>query len=166
MPTALIALSMLTILLSGSRSDAATSCMTKMEARRHFGSVHLYWHGRDYCWDASPKRQQRQIHRVRKRTTQRKWHDAMSEISAETKKPVQIPAAGPWVSRWVDIAPLEVPMLVRRSIDIGPIEVAQTDERHSRSTLPPHLLFLLFIAVAVATMLVIIECLFRRTRFA
>jgi len=165
MPTALIALSMLIVLLSGSRSDAATWCMTKMEARRLFGSVHLYRHGPDHCWDATPKRQWRQMHRVRKLTTQPKWHDAMSDISAGKKTPVQIPAAGPWLARGVDIAPSELPMFAHRSIDFDPTEAAETPERRSNSTLPPHLLLLLAIGIAVATMLVIIECLFRRTRF-
>ena len=36
------------------RSEASTSCMSKTEARQHFGTVYLYWHGPEHCWDASP----------------------------------------------------------------------------------------------------------------
>jgi len=37
-------------------SEASRSCMTKTEARQHFGSVHLYWHGAGHCWDATSTR--------------------------------------------------------------------------------------------------------------
>jgi hypothetical protein len=45
-------------------SEASQSCMTKTEARQHFGSVHIYWHGRDRCWDATPTRRRHQVHQV------------------------------------------------------------------------------------------------------
>src|SRR5450631_4813641 len=34
-------------------SEASKSCMSKTEARQHFGSVWIYWHGKDHCWDAT-----------------------------------------------------------------------------------------------------------------
>jgi hypothetical protein len=37
-------------------SEASTSCMSKTEAREHFGTVYLYWHGPKHCWDATPIR--------------------------------------------------------------------------------------------------------------
>src|SRR5712675_3457595 len=47
-------------------SEASNSCMSKTEARQHFGAVHIYWHGLDHCWDATPGRHQ--IRRVQRRT--------------------------------------------------------------------------------------------------
>jgi hypothetical protein len=91
-------------------SRASQSCMSKAEARQHFHSVHIYWHGPDRCWDATPA-QRRQIHGVQRRTPipeiqrkndrpkldqakldqpridgrsdQRKWRDQMSEALAD-----------------------------------------------------------------------------------
>src|SRR5882757_7233452 len=34
----------------------ASSCMTESEARRVYSTSHLYWHGADHCWDATPNR--------------------------------------------------------------------------------------------------------------
>src|SRR6266849_3255341 len=31
-------------------SEASQSCMTRTEARGHYGSTHLYWHGAGHCW--------------------------------------------------------------------------------------------------------------------
>jgi hypothetical protein len=31
----------------------ATACMTYAEARQMFRTSHLYWHGKDHCWDSS-----------------------------------------------------------------------------------------------------------------
>ncbi len=44
------------VLVSTVPSEASKSCMTKTEARQHFGSVHIYWHGPNRCWDATPSR--------------------------------------------------------------------------------------------------------------
>ncbi len=37
-------------------SESSQSCMTKTEARQHFGSVHIYWHGEYHCLDGTPTR--------------------------------------------------------------------------------------------------------------
>lgn len=34
----------------------AGRCMTESEARRVYSTSHLYWHGADHCWDATPGR--------------------------------------------------------------------------------------------------------------
>ena len=44
------------VLVVTTPSEASKSCMTKAEARQHFGSVHLYWHGPNRCWDATSTR--------------------------------------------------------------------------------------------------------------
>jgi hypothetical protein len=35
-------------------AQASGMCLTKAEARQMFRTSHLYWHGKDHCWDASP----------------------------------------------------------------------------------------------------------------
>jgi hypothetical protein len=47
--------------------EASQSCMSKAEARQHFNSSYIYWHGSDHCWDATPPQHLR-IHGVRRRT--------------------------------------------------------------------------------------------------
>ena len=107
-------------------SEASNSCMSKTEARQHFGSVHIYWHGKDHCWDATPTRRHGRIHTVRQKdhldtvqqTVQQKihqpnWHDAMSEML-----PNEEPVRSPWVDRWIDIEPSPI---VSRWVDIAPV---------------------------------------------
>src|SRR5450631_4902535 len=68
-------------LMVATPSEASKSCMSKTEARQHFGSVHIYWHGAEHCWDVTTTRRHHQIHQVqRSRTDHRKWHDALSEM--------------------------------------------------------------------------------------
>jgi len=62
-----VAMIVVTILAATTPLEAAQSCMSKTEARQHFGAVHIYWHGLDHCWDATPGRHQ--IHRVQRRTS-------------------------------------------------------------------------------------------------
>ena len=50
--------------------QASQSCMNKSEARKHFSSSHLYWHGPDHCWDATPGRRHG-FHSVRRSTSSR-----------------------------------------------------------------------------------------------
>src|SRR5882724_11799587 len=98
-------------------SEASKSCMSKTEARRHFGSVHIYWHGTDHCWDATPTNRQHRFRTVRRIVDRPKWHDSMSKMlsdaapvqaapSVQAAEPVQAaapPQAAPWGNRWVDI---------------------------------------------------------------
>jgi hypothetical protein len=97
-------------------SHALSSCMSKSEARQHFASVHIYWHGPDHCWDATPGRPRqvlkssidRQVQRGRRGSD---WRQAMSEMQPDDA-PVQasdVRAAGGaasanWLDRWIDIA--------------------------------------------------------------
>jgi len=50
--------------------QASQSCMSKTEARNHFSSSHIYWHGPDHCWDATPVHRHG-IHGVRRHTPSR-----------------------------------------------------------------------------------------------
>ena len=125
-----IVVSMLVLTTS---SEASKSCMTKTEARQHFGSVHIYWHGKDHCWDATPTRRHRRIHAVRQKVHvdtvqqkihQPKWHDSMSEMLPD-EAPVRTPWIAPrvdtpWVDPKVDIEPPPPPQLsmAERWVDI------------------------------------------------
>src|SRR5258705_11791364 len=106
-------------------SEASESCMTKTEARQHFGSVHIYWHGKDHCRDATPTRSHGRIHTVRQKISlhtvqeknrQPKWHDLMSEIL-----PAEASVQTPSVARQVDIEPPPPPpqiSIAERWVDI------------------------------------------------
>ena len=131
-----VAVIVVTMLAVTTPSEASQSCMSKTEARQHFRSVHIYWHGPDHCWDAIPPRH-RQI-QARRRTpiqeVQRlsdlpKWRDALSEL-LPNDEPVQSLKASPtsvenhenddavtgtpWADRWVDMEPSQSPLVARR----------------------------------------------------
>jgi hypothetical protein len=116
-------------LMAATPSEASRSCMSKTEARQHFGSVHIYWHGAEHCWDATTTRQHHQIHQVRQKKNDPHWHDAMSEMLADggsapaltrlAPAPTQLaPAPTPWANRWVD---LEQSPIVSRWVDIAQV---------------------------------------------
>jgi hypothetical protein len=124
-----IVVSMLVLTTS---SQASESCMTKTEARQHFGSVHIYWHGNDHCWDATSTRQHHRIHTVRQKIhlhtvqqkiQQPKWHDSMSEMlpdEAPVRAPwvaPETPVRTPWAAPQVDIEPPQISM-AERWVDI------------------------------------------------
>ena len=100
-------------------SEASNSCMSKTEARQHFGSVHIYWHGKDHCWDATPIRRHHTVRQnihpptAQRKIDQPKWHDAMSEML-----PNEEPVRSPWVDRWIDIEPSPI---VSRWVDIAQV---------------------------------------------
>jgi hypothetical protein len=98
-------------------SEASQSCMTRTEARRHFGSAHIYWHGADHCWNAKSTRRPHRIHhalekaehqprekaehQVQPKIDHPKWHESMSQMLPGDEEPVRTS----WVDRWVDIEP-------------------------------------------------------------
>lgn len=102
MRVAVIVVSM-SILVVATPLQASDSCMNKTEARQHFGSVHIYWHGAGHCWDATPVRHRQITHRIQHRTrepllakndqpkddqlktSQPKWRDSMSELLADSE---------------------------------------------------------------------------------
>src|SRR3954462_15804308 len=78
--------------LASSPAISSPSCMTQAEARVKFPTQHLWWHGANRCWDATPGRRQ-----LAKRIEARKEADAEPEVKAtraapeekvEDKKPV------------------------------------------------------------------------------
>src|SRR3981189_2942694 len=107
-----IVVSMLVLTTS---SQASESCMTKTEARQHFGSVHIYWHGRDHCWGATRTRLHHQINRVQRKIERHEvqekidrpnWQNSMSEMLPDDQ-PVQTP----WIDRWANIEPSKTPIV-------------------------------------------------------
>jgi len=89
-----VAVLVVAILMIATTSEASQSCMSKTEARRHFGSVHLYWHGADHCWDASSIRSRHQF--------ARKIERRIDQPKSQTFKPQD---ARPQDVKSVDIKP-------------------------------------------------------------
>jgi hypothetical protein len=146
--------------------------MGKAEARQHFGSLHIYWHGPDRCWDATPARRiarihggraHRRIHEVRRNIDQPKWHDAMSELlSDDEHELVQTAPQTPWTDRWVDIEP-PMPSLQAPWIDIAQAGPPSIIERKAEPMASLNLMLMALVTIAIATTLATIEFLFRRT---
>jgi hypothetical protein len=104
-----VAVMVVFVSLLTTRSEASTSCMSKTEARQHFGTVYLYWHGPERCWDATPTHLHGVRHRVRHPEPTphfvvpipspdlRRSANAMATDEPETELII------PWVERWTDI---------------------------------------------------------------
>jgi hypothetical protein len=158
-----------TMLVVTTPSIASQSCMSKTEARQHFGSTYIYWHGPDHCWDATPPRhhqiQARQrtlIQEVKRKSDPPKWRDSMSEMLPDDE-PVQslrTPTSldverhenddavigTPWADRWVDIGPSQSPLVARR-VRIVQLSLPPVIEHKSVLIVSPHdVLALAFIA--------------------
>jgi len=124
-----VAVIVVSMLVAATPSEASKSCMSKTEARQHFGTVYIYWHGKNHCWDATPPRRYHQIRKVQQQVQQKaqrqvdqpKWHDSMSKMS-----PNEEPVQTPWVNRWVSIEPPQLP-IVERGADIAPSEITQPE---------------------------------------
>jgi hypothetical protein len=138
------------ILMVATPSEASESCMSVAEARQHFGLVHIYWHGADHCWDASPGRRQRHIiHTVAPKPDRSKWRDAMSEMVVTDTKVAQIP----WLERWVDIKSSELPLVARW------VDIPQATPPTAEPTTTLLTVMLLFGLLVIALPLPIIEAL-------
>jgi hypothetical protein len=167
-----VAVIVVTMLAVTTPSEASQSCMSKTEARQHFGLVHIYWHGSDHCWDASPSRH-RQIQARQKplipevqRTSEPKWHDSMSAMlpDDEAVQSLRTPTSldverqngdavigTPWADRWVDIGPSQSPLVARR-VRVVQISPAPVIERKSVPTVFAHDILLLAFIVFVLTL--------------
>lgn len=180
------------MLTMATTSEASKSCMNKTEARQHFGSVHLYWHGTDHCWDATSVRlhhqfvrnAERSIDQPRGRDSEQnsgqdskpqdserqiserhvsKWRNAMSQVAMSKMMADAEPVQGSWTDRWVDIEPTQLP-LAARWVDIAPVAPPP-----SKSAPDPelHIMVLALVLIVIALILAaIIEVLFRAARAA
>jgi hypothetical protein len=173
-----VAVIVVTMLAVTTPSEASQSCMSKTEARQHFGSSYIYWHGPDHCWDTTPPRHL-QIQARRKtliqevrRKSEPKWRDSMSEM-LPNDEPVQSLRAQtverhenddavtgtPWADRWVNIEPSRTPLAARRVrfVQFAPPPVI---EHKPEPIVSPHDVVLLAF-IAFVLMLGVIEALYR-----
>lgn len=90
-----VAVFVVLVLVVSTPSQASQSCMTKTEARQHFASTHIYWHGPDHCWDATPVRRHQQarkaqlIRKVQRKIDQPDWYESMSQMLPEQQQAQQ-----------------------------------------------------------------------------
>jgi hypothetical protein len=167
-----IVVSMLVLTTS---SQASESCMTKTEARQHFGSVHIYWHGKDHCWDATSTRQHHRIHTVRQKkqidtvqqTVQQKihqpsWHDSMSEMlpdEAPVRAPWVAPEASvrtPWAAPRVDIEPPQISM-AERWVDIAQVAPPRVIRKPEPMVTPRGVVMVIIIITLTLAIVMIFE---------
>jgi hypothetical protein len=144
--------------LTTTPSEASTSCMSKTEARQHFATVYLYWHGPEHCWDTTPTVR----HRVRHAEPEPSPRFVVPVPSPDLRRLANAMAADepeatrvtvtPWVERWTDIAQVEPP---------NPIVVI---ERKPELMVTPRGVVMVIIAIALT--LVIFEIFFGGTRSA
>jgi hypothetical protein len=148
-----VAVIVVTMLVAATPSKASQSCMSKAEARQHFPTLHIYWHGPDHCWDAMAGRRQRADQARRKapireseqqidlpRINQPAWRESMSAMLPDDNLAPSLRAlrddrsnlnddatAGtPWRDRWVDI---ETSPVAARWVDIAPVTPPPIAER-------------------------------------
>ena len=183
-----VAVIVVAVLVVTTPSEASKSCMTKAEARQQFGSVHLYWHGPNRCWDATSSRRyasnrvQRKtpIREVEPRIDPPKWRDSMSEMlvdaepaaqplralaSTEARRDVNDGAVGAksWIDRWSDVGS----PVAARWVDVAPVERPPIIERKAERVMRPHgvvLLFLVFVMLALGTIEVLVRWTFYEAR--
>jgi hypothetical protein len=172
-----VAMIIAVVLVSTTPSEASKSCMTKADARQHFGSVHIYWHGPNHCWDATPTRRHatRTVQRktstrevkpktptreVTRKVDRPKWRDSMSEMLADSA-PVQSIATSADARRygndgavagtpWIDRwTDIESSPLAARWVDIAPVERPPIIERKAERLVRPPGVVLVFIVLVV-----------------
>jgi hypothetical protein len=143
-----VAVIVVTILAVTTPSEASKSCMSKTEARQHFGSAHIYWHGPDHCWDATAGRhhqieaRQKPLIQENRRRSQPKWRESMSAMlpDDESVRSFRAPLSDverrenddtftgtPWADRWVDIGSSQSPLVARkvRVVQLSPAPVVE-----------------------------------------
>ncbi len=136
-------------------SEASRSCMTKTEARQHFGSVHLYWHGAGHCWDATSMSGHHRVHHVQRKISPPKWRESMSKMLPDEMLktlPDEEPVQKTWVNRWVDI---ESPPIVSRWVDIAQVTPPPVIEAKSEPMVT--LRGLMMVIIAITLTLAIVE---------
>lgn len=72
---------------ASSPAIASPACMTQAEARAKFPTQHLWWHGPNRCWDATPNRRQL-AKRIEAKKEASSEPRAEPEALPEAKKPV------------------------------------------------------------------------------
>jgi hypothetical protein len=160
MPVAVIAISMLMMLVVATPSDASPPCMGKTGA----------WSGQNRCSEAKQTRRpiqnrkaqrDRRIHEVQRNIDRPDWRESMSEMLSRDE-PVQTATQTPWIDRWVDIEPSTLSPGARW-VDIAQHRSPSVVERKPEPMVSPREMLLAFVVIAIALTLATIEFLFRRT---
>jgi hypothetical protein len=85
------------------QAASAATCMTKSEARRVYSTSHIYWHGANHCWDATPGgrryAERRRHHFVRQHRdgdeVAQAEPQAVSHVAQAQPQPVEVPTPLP-----------------------------------------------------------------------
>ena len=134
-------------------SQASQSCMARAEAREHFGSVHLYSHSRDRCWDTVPTQKAFRTARLRRTIDQYAPHQPPSKAAYDELVQTRL------MDRWAEFDRSQYPALARW---IEMVEVASPlVEPKVEPALTPRGVILVVIAIVLT--LATIEVLFRCT---
>jgi hypothetical protein len=185
-----VAMIVFAVVMVATPSHASKSCMTMPEARQHFRTAHLYWHGAGHCWDGIPPRYGI-VHHFRPKEPEQaeqdnpesknpvpKWRDAMSEMlpddgASQAPAPQMSPQSSwayddsqapatrmNWLDRWVDVA--QVTPAIVASSRAEPADASSAPGRRADPLVTPTRLLMAFIAFAM--MLALIELL-QSTKF-
>lgn len=179
-----VAVMVISILVVATSSYASEACMTKEEARKHFATSYLYWHGPDHCWDASrgwppsarnaPQKKipQKKTEVVYKENPEPNWRDSRSELltsnaapsasqsepSETSEAPARASVNVPWSDRWVDLVQAEPTGDTQPSDRIPPLKSAGGS---SGTSIPAGRLILILLSMIM--MLALLEFLRRST---
>jgi len=85
------------------QAASAATCMTKSEARHIYSTSHLYWHGANHCWDATPGghryAERRRHHFVRQHRDDdevaQAEPQAVTQVTQAQPQPVEVPTPSP-----------------------------------------------------------------------
>jgi hypothetical protein len=167
-----VAVIVVTMMAATTPSIASQSCMSQAEARKHFASAHIYWHGPNHCWDATapPHRQiqarEKNLSReVQRRNDRLKWQDSQDSLSPLLPddgpvRSLRTPASWevnrqeddgavtgtPWADRWVELRPSQSPLVARpvRVVQLSPTPVIE--QKSAPVVSPQNVLVLAFFA--------------------
>jgi hypothetical protein len=119
----------ITSVVASSPALASASCMTQSEARAKYPSSHLWWHGPNHCWDATPSRTQLSK-RIRTREPVQAEEkaepaDAREDPQADIKRKFDAWQASRWRDAMSKMGPDDIPgtsASARAQAGIEPIE--------------------------------------------
>lgn len=131
-----VALIAAAVALASSPAPASPSCMTQSEARAKFPTAHLWWHGPNRCWDATPSRRHL-AQRIKAKEPRKAPGDAQAEREAPEAKPFDAGKKPGWAHepRWrdamsrmrpEDMAGVEAPAAARATASAVALEAAAT----------------------------------------
>ena len=153
MPFAVTAVLAFVLLALTTSTEASQSCMTRAEARQHFGSLHLYLHPNERCWDAVPTSKAFLIIKPDSTIGQDARHQSSAIAAHDESTQTQ------WVDRWAEVDRSQYPALARW---IEMVEVASPiAEPRLEGAFTPRGVVLA--AIAIVLTLATIEVLFRCT---